>query len=174
MTNKSPPPHVGVPAIHQRPAALGRRFHQICQALVAEALEEERLANIEYPALAALADEPGIDQRRLAEAIGIDRNSASQLADALERRGLIAREVHPEDRRARVLHLTDEGRAVRDRARPRMLEANNRVLEPLAPWEREAFLALLVRIVNHHEVLARPGAGRRPRRCSTRAANGGP
>ena len=108
--------------------------------------------------------------RRLAEAIGIDRNSASQLVEGLERRGLIAREVDPQDRRARVLHLTGQGRTLRDRVRPRMLEANARVLEPLASWEAEAFLALLVRMVDHHEALARPGAGRRPRRSSPKAA----
>lgn len=172
MTEDIAKPTATVPAIHQRPAHLARRFNQLCQALIAEALEEEGLANTEYPALATLAEEPGIDQRRLAEAIGIDRNSASQLVEALERRGLIARDVDPQDRRARVLHLTAEGRAARDRTRPRMLQANDRVLEPLAPWEREAFLALLVRIVDHHERLARPGAGRRPRHPSPRTPKG--
>jgi DNA-binding MarR family transcriptional regulator len=160
----------GVPTLHRRPAHLVRRLNQICLALIAQALEDDGLVNVEYAALATLAEEPGIDQRRLAEAIGIDRNSASQLVEGLERRGLIARDVDPQDRRARVLHLTGQGRTLRDRVRPRMLEANARVLEPLASWEAEAFLALLVRMVDHHEALARPGAGRRPRRSSPKAA----
>jgi DNA-binding MarR family transcriptional regulator len=163
MIDDAKKPTATVPAIHQRPAHLARRFNQLCQALIAEALEEHGLTNIEYPALATLAEEPGIDQRRLAEAIGIDRNSVGQLVATLERRGLILRTVDAQDRRARVLHLSTEGRAARDRTRPRMLEANARILEPLAAWEREALLALLLRVVHHHESRARPGAGRRRR-----------
>jgi DNA-binding MarR family transcriptional regulator len=169
MTEPLPmPPSPGVPAIHHRPAHLGRRFHQICQAAIAEALAEHDLVSLEYGMLATLAEEPGIDQRRLAEAMGIDRNSASQMVEALAGRGLVAREVDPQDRRARVLHLTDAGRDLRDRTRPLMLAANARVLQPLAPAERDTFLALLLRVVDHNEALARPGAGRRPRRTSPR------
>jgi DNA-binding MarR family transcriptional regulator len=159
-------PRPGVPEIHRRPAHLARRFQQICQAAIADALADQGLVSLEYAVLATLAEEPGIDQRRLAEAIGIDRNSASQMVDALAGRGLLQRDVDPEDRRARVLHLTEAGRARRDRTRPLLLAANARVLAPLAPAERETLLGLLLRVVEQNEALARPGAGRRPRRHS--------
>jgi DNA-binding MarR family transcriptional regulator len=149
--------------IHRRPAHLARRYNQACQALIATALGRHELSNAEYPALATLAEEPGIDQRQLGETLGIDRNSAGLLAETLEQRGLIRREVHPADRRARRLFLTDEGRRRRDLARPDMLAANARALEPLDARERDIFLGLLERLVAHHEALARPGAGRRPR-----------
>jgi DNA-binding MarR family transcriptional regulator len=152
-----------VPPIHHRPAHLARRYHQACQAHVAAALAGHRLVGAEYAALATLAEEPGIDQRRLAEALGIDRNSAGQVAEALAARGLIRREVDAADRRARHLFLTDDGRALRDAVRPAMLAANARVLEPLDAAEQDAFLRLLIRLVEHHEAVAQPGAGRRPR-----------
>jgi DNA-binding MarR family transcriptional regulator len=157
-------PKPAVPELHRRPAHLARRFQQICQAAIADALAGQGLVSLEYGVLATLAEEPGIDQRRLAEAMGSDRNSTSQMVDALAGRGLIQRDVDPEDRRARVLHLTEAGRALRDRTRPLMLAANARVLEPLGAAERETFLALLLRVVEQNEALARPGAGRRPRR----------
>lgn len=154
---------MSVPAIHHRPAHLARRYNQACQAHVAAALAGQGLVSIEYGALASLAEEPGIDQRRLAEALGIDRNSAGQIAEALAQRGLIRREVDPADRRGRHLFLTDAGRALRDAVRPAMLAANARALEPLDPAERDMFLRLLIRLVDHHEAVAQPGAGRRPR-----------
>lgn len=154
---------MSVPAIHHRPAHLARRYNQACQAHIGAALAGRDLANIEYAALATLAEEPGIDQRRLAEALGIDRNSAGQVAEALARRGLIRREVDPADRRARHLVITEEGRALRDTVRPAMLAANARALEPLDDAERDTFLRLLIRLVDHHEAVAQPGAGRRPR-----------
>jgi DNA-binding MarR family transcriptional regulator len=152
-----------VPPIHHRPAHLARRYHQACLAHVALALAGHGLVSIEYGVLATLAEEPGIDQRRLAEALGIDRNSAGQVAEALAQRGLIRREVDPADRRARCLFLTEEGRLRRDTARPDMLAASARMLDPLDAAERDAFLGMLLRLVEHHEALARPGAGRRPR-----------
>lgn len=42
---------------------------------------------------------------------GMDANTASQIARALERRGILARDRHPDDARALALSLTDEGMA---------------------------------------------------------------
>ena len=149
-----------VPRLHRRPAFLARRLHQLCQAVVAEALADAGLTHLEYPALSTLAEEPGLDQRRLALAIGVDRNSTGLLLDGLERRGLVRRDM-ARDRRARSLHLTEAGRTLRDRVRPLMLAANTRILAPLPPEDRELFVDMLLRLVEQHSDLARPGAGRR-------------
>ncbi|WP_237217349.1 MarR family winged helix-turn-helix transcriptional regulator [Falsiroseomonas oryziterrae] len=171
----SPPLPAGVPPVHHRPLHLVRRLQQIGAALLAETLRPHGLFGLEYGVLATLAEEPGIDQRRLAEAMGVDRNSAGQMVEALEARGLLTREVDPADRRARVLRLTASGVALRNAVRPAMLSVNARLVEPLPQAERDAFLSMLLRVVDHHEALARPGAGRRPRgaaRSATRPAEG--
>jgi DNA-binding MarR family transcriptional regulator len=46
----------------------------------------------------------------IATALAITVGGASQSVDRLERRGLCARRPHPEDRRATIIELTDEGR----------------------------------------------------------------
>src|SRR5262245_53764420 len=66
----------GVP-IRRTPAPLARRFQQICATIIAEALGGTDLVQLEFAVLVFLEDVPGIDQRRLAEAMGIDRNNIS-------------------------------------------------------------------------------------------------
>jgi DNA-binding MarR family transcriptional regulator len=129
--------------------------------LVAEAQATEGLVSPEYAPLASLDEEPGLDQRRLAASIGVDRNTIGIVVERLEQRGLLTREVDPDDRRARVLRLTPEGAALRRRLRPRMLAANARALEALSAEEAATLLALLHRAVEHHARLIAHGAARR-------------
>jgi DNA-binding MarR family transcriptional regulator len=65
-------------------------------------------------ALTELAGEP-LSQAELARRLRLDRSVVSRLADALEERGWLRRERHPQDQRAVRLVLTGEGRAAADR-----------------------------------------------------------
>ncbi|MFL6929781.1 MAG: hypothetical protein ACJ8FK_07700, partial [Xanthobacteraceae bacterium] len=60
---------------------LARRFQLICATMIAEALAGEEVVQLEYGTLLCL--EPGVDQRRLAEAMGIDPSHASLMVDRL-------------------------------------------------------------------------------------------
>src|SRR5205807_434743 len=110
---------------------LSRRFQQVCAAFIAEALEGEDLSQLEYGSLVSLEIEPGIDQRRLAEAMGIDPSNASIIVDRLHSKGLIERRINGADRRARELYLTSESKKLWRRLRPRTSAANDHVLAPL-------------------------------------------
>ena len=59
-------------------------------------------------------DWPPLTQREVAERLGMDANTTSQIVRALERRGVLDRSTHPDDARANALTLTDDGL---DRAR---------------------------------------------------------
>src|SRR5262245_21776567 len=76
---------------NRRPLYLSRHFQQICTALVAESLTGEDLTPLQWTALACIERQPGIDQRSLAEALGIVAVNAGQLADQLEAMALIDR-----------------------------------------------------------------------------------
>lgn len=162
-----PPPTVrsagGGPLLVRRAAPLSRRFQQVCAALVAQALAGEDVVQLEYGSLIALEIEPGIDQRRLAEALGIDPSNACLIVDRLHAKGLVERRINPADRRARELYLTSKGKALWRRVRPKVMTANERIIAPLAPADRELFLDLLIRIIEGNREHARPGAGRRKR-----------
>lgn len=149
---------------------LARRFQQICVAMLAQALAGEAVGQAEIAALVQLELDPGIDQRRLAETLGIDRNNMSLMVERLHAMGLIERRVSATDRRARALMPTRDGKDLWRRLIPKTRAANERILAPLSPAERDLFLDLLIRLIEGNRAHARPGAGRRARRTSRTAA----
>src|SRR6266849_1871759 len=151
------------PPLARVASPLARRFQQVCAAMIAEALSGEEVVQLEYGSLVCLEIEPGVDQRRLAEAMGIDPSNASLIVERLHSKGLIERRIKDGDRRARELYLTPKGRKLWRRIRPKTSAANERVLAPLAPAERELLLNLLIRVLEEKRAHARPGAGRRKR-----------
>jgi len=158
---------------HRVPFPLVRRLNQVCATAVAEALAEHDLNPQQYSALACVDDFPGIDQRRLAAMMGVDRTNVGQILEQVEAKGFVERRISSADRRARELHLTRSGHNKRQHVRPKLLAAQARVLAPLNEREREQFIGFLVTLVEANEAMARPGAGRRRPRRSTAMANGG-
>jgi DNA-binding MarR family transcriptional regulator len=147
---------------HRVPFALARRFQQICNTVLAETLAGEEVpAPLAYHALALVDDFPGIEQRRLAALMGIDRTNVGQIVDELESKGLVRRSVNGADRRARELRVTPRAANLRRRMRPRVLAAQASVLTPLKSTERVLLIDLLTRVVQANEIHARPGVGRR-------------
>jgi DNA-binding MarR family transcriptional regulator len=152
----------GVP-IRPVPAPLARRFQQICASMVAKALEGAGVVQLEFAVLVFIDDVSGIDQRSLAEAMGIARNNVSLIIDELEKKGLVERRINGADRRARELYLTPRGKELRRRTQPKIRAANDRILAPLKTAEQKHFIELLIRLVEGNRAYARPGAGRRKR-----------
>jgi DNA-binding MarR family transcriptional regulator len=66
--------------------------------------------------------------RELAELLVCDASNVTALADRLERKGLVERELDPSDRRVKALALTAEGR----RARQRVLDLMSEPPPPIA------------------------------------------
>ena len=150
-----------VPPVHRVPAHLARRFHQVCLGILAEVTGTEGLSPLQYGIVASIDDEPRMDQRRLAERIGVDTVSAHHHIEYLEERGFVDRRIDPSDRRARLLYLTPVGLKIRDRLRPALVEAHARVTHALSQRERVVLLNLLTRVIESNESYARPGNGRR-------------
>jgi DNA-binding MarR family transcriptional regulator len=149
--------------IRRVPIALARRFAQVCAGVAAEIAAAEDLSHLEYAVLAYLGDEPDIDQAGLAARMAIDRNTASLLVEKLEKKALLERRLNGDDRRAKLLRLTRQGRTVRERLMPAMRASQRQILSALSPAEQEIFIEQLVRIIKANEVYARPGSGRRKR-----------
>lgn len=133
---------------HRKIGPLSRRFFQVYLGLITEALASFEMDPSFYSVLVELHERPGIDQKRLGEALGIDRTTVGQMIEELARRGMISRKVDSQDRRARILSLTKKGDMIRQEIRPHMLHAQERLEAALTPAERATFLDLLTRIVS--------------------------
>ena len=152
---------------HRLPAHLARRFNQICLGVTAEILGQHDLTPMLFGVVAAIAEEPGRGQRQLATRMGVDAATFGQMIEFLERKRLVERQIDPADRRARQLFVTRKGADLRNRLRPSLIAAQERLLAPLSKTERSALMDMLVRVVEANDAYARPGNGRRkPRRAA--------
>ncbi len=85
-------------------------------------------------------------QAALAEAINADKTRIIRTLDELQEQGYIERLPDPDDRRARLLAITDEGRALKDAAQTEIQRGEERWLADLSPDERRVFLRVLRRM----------------------------
>jgi DNA-binding MarR family transcriptional regulator len=75
-------------------------------------LKEARLTPPQYYILSLLAEQDGRPFKDLADALACTRATMTGLVDTLEKKNLVQRVAHPEDRRSMLVRLTDEGRNV--------------------------------------------------------------
>jgi MarR family transcriptional regulator, lower aerobic nicotinate degradation pathway regulator len=132
-----------------------RRMQQIAVAVFLQETEAHGVTPVQYAALQMVGGAPGIDQRSLARSIGLDTSTIAGVIDRLEARGLMLRNASPDDRRVRLLSLTDEGRALLEATLPSVLRAQQRMLEPLLPGERSEFMRMLRVLVTTNNDLSR-------------------
>ena len=132
-----------------------RRLQQIAVAVFLQETDALGVTPVQYGALQAVANGPGINQRTLARTIGLDTSTIAGVIDRLQARGLMQRSASPADRRVRRLSLTPEGHALLQASQPRVLSAQQRLLEPLSPAERHEFMRMLRVLVTANNDLSR-------------------
>jgi DNA-binding MarR family transcriptional regulator len=88
-----------------------------------------------------------LTQTELAGMIGLDKTTMVVTVDELERKGFAERIPSPTDRRARVIKVTDAGRAKVAEGQEIVTRVQNEVLDSLPLSERAAFVAALMKLV---------------------------
>lgn len=91
-----------------------------------------------YSVLALAAADARPTQRELSEFLQLDPSQIVALIDALERRGLVAREPDPSDRRANILVCTDAGRELYARAQAAVGLAEAELFDGIDPGVLDA------------------------------------
>jgi len=122
---------------------LARRWRRALEARLAEA----GLTGTSWVPLVHLEETgDGITQKELALLVGVDGSSLVRVLDILARDGLIERRRDEADGRARLIHLTAEGRQRVARIRDALGRGEGEMLVDLSDVEIEAMLDCFARI----------------------------
>jgi len=118
--------------------ALHRATHATLHALTT-ALADLDLPAADIDVLAILADGAGRTVGALATATATRPSTLTSLLDRLIRRGYIARELDPADRRSFLISLTPAGRAVAEHAAAAIADLERQALPTVTPAQRAGF-----------------------------------
>ncbi len=128
--------------------------------------EDHRLSSTARMALAVIEGSGGpLEPSVIAERLIITSGSMTSILDTLEKRELVHRGPHQEDRRKVLVTVTDEGRAILDAILPSLHQRERRVIsEALTPQEQNRLLELLAKV----QLAARDAADLPPDRTARR------
>jgi DNA-binding MarR family transcriptional regulator len=146
MPNKSE--SITMDAVYAAPGYLFRRMQQIAVAIFVEECKAYDLTPVQYAALVAIGNHPGIDATRLSAVIAFDRSTLGSVIERLEAKHYIEREPAVEDKRVKLLHLTKAGTTLLRDIVPSVDRAQARMLQPLKPVDRKTLLALMTQLVD--------------------------
>ena len=114
----------------------------------------------QFTVMRTLLESGGITQSGLTGQMGSDPNTVASLLERMEQSGLLERQPHEKDRRARRLYLKGEGKRKYQKARQLAVALQTEVLGVLAEDQREEFLENLALVAD----ACRDAAERSPKR----------
>lgn len=100
----------------------------------------------EWRLVAVLAEEDGLTQQALVARTEMDKMTVSRAAHALAERGLVTRAQHRTDKRAQILTLSAEGRALYAQISPKALELETKLLAHFGARELEQLKKTLAKL----------------------------
>jgi DNA-binding MarR family transcriptional regulator len=124
-----------------------RRLQQIAVAIFMEETAEFDVTPVQYSALLAVRNHPGIDQTSLMKIIAFDRSTIGDVVQRLENKSLIRRTVNDADRRTRTLYITPSGRQLLSKVKKAVDAAQDKIVAPLTREERREFVRMMHKLV---------------------------
>jgi DNA-binding MarR family transcriptional regulator len=109
-----------------------------------ERMAEFAISTAQFSVMRLARDNPGLNQRALAEALGAETSRMVLIIDELERRGIVDRLPSTLDRRSRAIYLTAEGRKLLARLE-RRAAAQERAMEKRLRGDDKAVLLRMLR-----------------------------
>ncbi|MCC6948254.1 MAG: winged helix-turn-helix transcriptional regulator [Bradyrhizobiaceae bacterium] len=141
--------------IYNKPGHLIRRLQQIAVAVFLSKTEGFDITPVQYSALLALNNHPGIDQTTLMQIIAFDRSTIGEVIGRLAAKGLVKRAVGKTDRRTKHLEITPAGRRLLASIRPINEDVQKTILAPLSPAERRQFVQIARKLVEQNNERSR-------------------
>jgi DNA-binding MarR family transcriptional regulator len=142
---------VSLEGLQDLPGYLFRRLHQTAVAKFSIEVDQFGITPVQWAILFAVHKTPGLDQSMLSREIALDAATVGGVINRLESRQLIQREVSAQDRRLKILYLTNEGRKLLSQALPIVLDMQKWLLSPLTPKEQVQFTQWMLKLINRQE-----------------------
>jgi DNA-binding MarR family transcriptional regulator len=141
--------------LYTKPGHLIRRMQQIAVAIFMEECADFDLTPVQYAAMIAIREHPGIDATRLSALVAFDRSTLGSVIGRLEAKEFILRRPSPDDSRVKLLYLTPLGKRTLGTAAAAVERAQQRILEPLGPADRRKLMQLLAELVHLNNATSR-------------------
>jgi DNA-binding MarR family transcriptional regulator len=133
----------------RRPARIGFLLTQLGSLAAENFAAKTRELGVTPPeagVMRILGRQDGMNQRELAEKLGVAQSRVVALVDSLESAGLIIRERSATDRRSQVLQVTDSGRDLLTGLRTAAERQEAEIAEGLSPSDRDQLYELLLKL----------------------------
>jgi MarR family transcriptional regulator, lower aerobic nicotinate degradation pathway regulator len=134
--------------LYTKPGHLIRRMQQIAVAIFMEECATFDLTPVQYAAMVAIREYPGIDATRLSALVAFDRSTLGSVIGRLEAKEFILRRPSTKDSRVKLLYLTPLGKKTIAAAAPLVERAQGRMVAPLNAGDRRKFIELLSQLVH--------------------------
>jgi DNA-binding MarR family transcriptional regulator len=123
------------------------RAGTLAHRLVAEALGEAGVRMGHHAVLCAVAEFGPLAQAELSRTVRIDPKDMVGILNDLQAKGLVLREKDPRDARKNSIALAPAGASLLTQLERQGAAANEELLTPLCPREREQLLSLVAKLI---------------------------
>jgi DNA-binding MarR family transcriptional regulator len=130
-----------IPGIHRAAHRIERYLQRVETELGVTRAEAEVLSHLAIHHRAAVSE--------LGHAFGLKPSTLTSVLDRLDGRGLIGREIHPQDRRSFAITLTTRGAAAARRALASLSELENRVTDEVTQRDLKGFQSVVDAVEKH-------------------------
>ena len=113
------------------------------------------ITSVQFGVLLTLDSAPGASQRELGLELDLDRSTVTEIVQRLQRRGLIERTRHPDDRRRNSLELTPRGKSELDALLPRVRRVDDALTGGMTLGDAEELRRLLSLMLGTMDAAAR-------------------
>ncbi|WP_343928051.1 MarR family transcriptional regulator [Pigmentiphaga daeguensis] len=128
-----------------------RRTHLAFKNKLHQKLRERHVTSAQWIFLRILWNEDGLNQKDVAERVGVHQTTAVPAISILERNGYVRRERSIEDKRNVHVYLTDAGKQLAHELIPFAIEVNQASLAGISREETDKLMELLLKIQRNLE-----------------------
>lgn len=144
QADAAPGLHAEAPLFGYTLMGLGRQWRRVVHLRLAEL----GLTDATWVPLFHLhaAGGEGISLKALAQRVGLESSTLVRVVDLLESRGLVRRETDVQDRRSKLLQVTEAGNAAVADVRAKLVQVEGRLLDGMDPATAQLLLHAMLQL----------------------------